>query len=501
MRTDLPTIGHWRDGGPWPGGGERYGDVHDPATGRVAAQVAFASGEEVATVVADAVAAGREWAATSLTRRTAVLFGFREALVRRREEIAAAITAEHGKVLDDALGEVQRGLEVAEFACGAPHLLKGSFSDGVSGGVDVYSMRQPLGVVAVISPFNFPAMVPLWFVPIAIACGNAVVLKPSEKDPSASLLIGECWAEAGLPAGVFNVVQGDSVAVDALLEHPDVAAVSFVGSTPVARHVYESGTRHGKRVQALGGAKNHMVVLPDADLESAADAAVSAGFGSAGERCMAISVLLAVDPVADSLVPLIADRIDGLRTGDGRRGCDMGPLVTGAHRDKVRDYVDAGVAEGADLVTDGRSVEPDGEESGFWLGPTLFDGVRPGMSIYDEEIFGPVLSVVRVASYDEALELVNANPYGNGTAIFTGDGGAARRFQREVEVGMVGVNVPIPVPVAYYSFGGWKSSLFGDSHAHGVEGVHFFTRGKVVTARWPDPATRHGIDLGFPQHD
>ena len=496
----MNTIGHWRAGARWPGAAERCGDIYDPATGRVSAQVALASGDEVSAVVAEAVEAGREWAATSLARRTTVLFAFREALVRRREEIAAAITAEHGKVLADALGEVQRGLEVAEFACGAPHLLKGSFSDGVSGGVDVYSMRQSLGVVAVISPFNFPAMVPLWFVPIAIACGNAVVLKPSEKDPSASLLIGECWAEAGLPAGVFNVVQGDHVAVDALLQHPDVAAVSFVGSTPVARHVYETGTRHGKRVQALGGAKNHMVVLPDADLGSAADAAVSAGFGSAGERCMAISVVVAVDPVADALVPEIASRIEGLRTGDGRRACDMGPLVTGAHRDKVRSYVDAGVAEGAELVTDGRTVEPDGPDEGFWLGPTLFDRVRPGMSVYDEEVFGPVLSVVRVASYDEALALVNANPYGNGTAIFTGDGGAARRFQREVEVGMVGVNVPIPVPVAYYSFGGWKSSLFGDSHAHGVEGVHFFTRGKVVTARWPDPATRHGIDLGFPQH-
>ncbi|MFL6002523.1 MAG: CoA-acylating methylmalonate-semialdehyde dehydrogenase [Nocardioides sp.] len=497
MRTELPTIGHWRDGGPWPGGGERYGDVHDPATGHVAAQVAFASGEEVDAVVGRAVEAGQEWAATSLTRRTAVLFAFREVLVRRREEIAAAITAEHGKVLDDALGEVQRGLEVAEFACGAPHLLKGSFSDGVSGGVDVYSMRQPLGVVAVISPFNFPAMVPLWFVPIAIACGNAVVLKPSEKDPSASLLIGECWAEAGLPAGVFNVVQGDSVAVDALLEHPDVAAVSFVGSTPVARHVYETGTRHGKRVQALGGAKNHMVVLPDADLESAADAAVSAGFGSAGERCMAISVLVAVDPVADSLVPLIADRIDGLRTGDGRRGCDMGPLVTGAHRDKVRDYVDAGVAEGAELVTDGRSVEPDGEESGFWLGPTLFDRVRPGMSIYDEEIFGPVLLVVRADSYPEAIDLVNANPYGTGAAIFTNDGGAARKFEQDVTAGMVGINVPIPVPMAYHSFGGWNASLFGDLHMHGPEGFRFYTRNKVVTRRWPDPSHR-GVDLGFP---
>jgi malonate-semialdehyde dehydrogenase (acetylating)/methylmalonate-semialdehyde dehydrogenase len=357
-------------------------------------------------------------------------------------------------------------------------------------------------VVAVISPFNFPAMVPLWFVPVAIACGNAVVLKPSEKDPSASLLLAELWADAGLPAGVFSVVHGDKVAVDALLDHPDVKAISFVGSTPIARYVYERGTTHGKRVQALGGAKNHMVVLPDADLEAAADAAVSAGFGSAGERCMAISVLVAVDPVADRLVQLIADRIGSLRTGDGRRGCDMGPLVTGAHRDKVASYVEAGVTAGAELVVDGREVVPDGDAGGFWLGPTLFDRVRPDMSIYTDEIFGPVLAVVRVPTYDDALRVVNANPYGNGTAIFTHDGGAARRYQREVEVGMVGINVPIPVPMAYYSFGGWKSSLFGDTHAHGIEGVHFFTRGKVVTSRWPDPAAdRPGVDLGFPQHD
>ena len=500
--TEPSRIDHWRAGARWAGTGERYGDVHDPATGRVTGRVAFATGADVEAVVADAQEAGRAWAAASLSRRTAVMFAFREALHRRREEVAAAITAEHGKVLDDALGEVQRGLEVAEFACGAPHLLKGGFSDGVSTGVDVYSLRQPLGVVAVISPFNFPAMVPLWFVPVAIACGNAVVLKPSEKDPSASLLLAELWAEAGLPDGVFNVVHGDKEAVDALLENPTVKSVSFVGSTPIARYVYETGTRHGKRVQALGGAKNHMVVLPDADLESAADAAVSAGFGSAGERCMAVSVVVAVDPVADALVPLIEKRMAGLRTGDGRRGCDMGPLVTGAHRDKVVSYVDAGVGEGAELVVDGRTVAPDGEAGGFWLGPTLFDRVRPGMSVYDEEIFGPVLSVVRAPSYDEALALVNANPYGNGTAIFTHDGGAARRFQREVEVGMVGVNVPIPVPMAYYSFGGWKASLFGDTHAHGMDGIHFFTRGKVVTSRWPDPrAPRSGIDLGFPRHD
>ncbi|WP_269211792.1 CoA-acylating methylmalonate-semialdehyde dehydrogenase [Nocardioides sp. cx-169] len=499
--TQMDVVTHWRAGERWTGLGERLGDVYDPATGRVARQVALASADDVEAVVSAAVEAGREWAAASLSRRTAVLFAFREVLARRRSEIAAAITAEHGKVLDDALGEVQRGLEVVEFACGAPHLLKGGFSDGVSTGVDVYSIRQPLGVVGVISPFNFPAMVPLWFVPVAIACGNAVVLKPSEKDPSASLLLAEMWAEAGLPAGVLSVLQGDKVAVDGLLTHPEVKAVSFVGSTPVARYVYETGTAHGKRVQALGGAKNHMVVLPDADLDAAADAAVSAGFGSAGERCMAISALVCVDPVADVLVPLIASRMSALVTGDGRRGCDMGPLVTGEHRDKVASYVEAGVSAGATLVVDGRSVVPMGESGGFWLGPTLFDRVTTGMSIYDEEIFGPVLSVVRVATYDEALALVNANPYGNGTAIFTHDGGAARRFQREVEVGMVGINVPIPVPMAYYSFGGWKSSLFGDTHAHGTEGVHFFTRGKVVTTRWPAPdSPRPGVDLGFPQH-
>jgi malonate-semialdehyde dehydrogenase (acetylating)/methylmalonate-semialdehyde dehydrogenase len=494
-------IGHWHEGAPWPGAAERRGDVYDPATGEVSAQVAFASGEEVDAVVAAADKAGRAWAATSVAKRTNVLFGFRNALVRRREEIAAAITAEHGKVLDDALGEVQRGLEVAEFACGAPHLLKGGHTDAASTGVDVHSLRQALGVVAVISPFNFPAMVPLWFVPVAIACGNAVVLKPSEKDPSTSLLLAECWAEAGLPPGVFNVVQGDKVAVDALLEHPQVSAVSFVGSTPIARYVYETGTAHGKRVQALGGAKNHMVVLPDADLDLAADSAVNAGFGSAGERCMAISAVVAVDPIGDELVARIASRMAGLRTGDGaaEEEPDMGPLVTAAHRDKVTGYLDAGVSEGATLVVDGRSVSPAGSEGGYWLGPTLFDHVTPAMSLYRDEIFGPVLSVVRAASYDEALGLVNANPYGNGTAVFTNDGGAARRYQNEVEVGMVGINVPIPVPMAYYSFGGWKSSLFGDTHAHGVEGVHFFTRGKVVTSRWLDPS-HAGLDLGFPQN-
>ena len=492
-------ITHWIDGKSFGGSTERSGEVYDPATGQLSGGVDLADVPTVDLAVAGASSAARAWGQSSLSTRTKVLFRFRELLDSRKEDVAALITAEHGKVLSDAVGEVTRGLEVVEFACGIPHLLKGGFSENVSTKVDVYSIRQALGVVAVISPFNFSAMVPLWFVPVAIAAGNAVVLKPSEKDPSASLLLAELWAEAGLPEGVFSVVHGDKVAVDRLLEHPDIAAVSFVGSTPIARYVYETGTAHGKRVQALGGAKNHMVVLPDADLDLAADAAVNAGFGSAGERCMAISALVVVDTVADELVAKIAERVATLRTGDGRRGADMGPLVTRQHRDKVASYLDAGVADGATLVVDGRDQHFDGAAEGFWLGPTLFDDVRPDMSIYTDEIFGPVLSVVRVTSYDEALELVNANPYGNGTAIFTNDGGAARRYQNEVQVGMIGVNVPIPVPMAYYSFGGWKASLFGDTHAHGTEGVHFFTRGKVITSRWLDPS-HGGLNLGFPQN-
>ncbi|MFG2100863.1 CoA-acylating methylmalonate-semialdehyde dehydrogenase [Micromonospora echinaurantiaca] len=494
---DTTTIGHFVDGKRSTGTSGRRGDVFDPATGRRTAEVELASAADVAVAVQAAERAARSWRDVSLARRTAVLFAFRELVHTRRDRLAEVITAEHGKVLADAAGEVQRGLEVIEYACGIPSALRGGFSENVSTEVDSYSLRQPLGVVAVISPFNFPVMVPLWFVPVAVACGNAVVLKPSEKDPSAALLLAEWFAEAGLPDGVLNVVNGDKEAVDALLDHPGVRAVSFVGSTPIARYVYQRGTMAGKRVQALGGAKNHMVVLPDADLDLAADAAVNAGFGSAGERCMAISALVAVEPVGDDLVARIAERMARLRTGDGRRGCDMGPLVTAGHADKVRSYVEAGVAAGAVPVVDGRDVEPDGDPAGFWLGPTLFDRVTPEMSIYTDEIFGPVLSVVRVGSYDEAVELVNANPYGNGTAIFTNDGGAARRYQHEVEVGMVGVNVPIPVPMAYYSFGGWKSSLFGDLHAHGEDGVRFFTRGKVVTSRWLDP--RHGgVNLGFP---
>jgi len=493
-------ISHWIGGKPWSGVTERSGEVFDPATGAVTGQVDFAAPAVVDEAVAAAAAAFPGWRDSSLAARSKVMFAFRELLSSRRDELAEIVTAEHGKVLDDAGGEIQRALEAVDFACGVPTLLKGGYSENVSSTVDVYSMRQPLGVVGVISPFNFPAMVPLWFLPTALACGNAVVLKPSEKDPSAALWIAEAFAEAGLPAGVLNVVHGDKVAVDAILEHPGIRSVSFVGSTPVARYIYETGTRNGKRVQALGGAKNHMVVLPDADLDLAADAAVSAGFGSAGERCMAVSVVVAVDPVGDELVAKIRERMAKLTVGDGRRpGCEMGPLVTAAHRDKVVGYVEAGVTEGADLVVDGRGIEVDGDAAGFWLGPTLFDRVRADMSIYADEIFGPVLSVVRSADYTSAVDLVNANRYGNGVAVFTNDGGAARRFAREIEVGMVGVNVPIPVPVGYYSFGGWKESLFGDTHAYGPDGIHFFTRSKVVTSRWLDPS-HGGVNLGFPRN-
>ena len=499
--TDT-TIGHWLDNAIYEGTSGRFGDVTNPATGAVTAQVVLADDADSARVIAAAKKAAPAWAATSLTQRTRIIFRFRELLNERKEELAAIITSEHGKVLDDALGEVTRGLEVVEFACGMPHLLKGSMSEQISTGVDIHSKRQPLGVVGIISPFNFPAMVPMWFYPVAIGAGNTVVVKPSEKDPSAVIWTAELWKEAGLPDGVFNVLQGDKVAVDALLDSPDVASISFVGSTPIARYVYERATQAGKRVQALGGAKNHMLVLPDADLDLAADAAVNAGYGSAGERCMAISVLVAVGDVADELVTKIAERTRTLRIGDGTRGTDMGPLVTLAHRDKVASFIGAGAEAGASLVIDGRESPADGADDGFWLGPTLFDHVTPDMSIYTEEIFGPVLSVVRVDTYDEGVELINANPYGNGVAIFTRNGGAARKFEVEVEVGMIGVNVPIPVPMAYYSFGGWKNSLFGDTHAHGVEGVHFFTRGKVVTTRWADPAISPtgGLELAFPTH-
>ncbi|MEJ8281686.1 CoA-acylating methylmalonate-semialdehyde dehydrogenase [Pseudonocardia spirodelae] len=495
--TLAKTLTHWVAGRPAEGTSGRTSEVTDPATGEVTAHLPLASDAEAAAAVAAAKAAFPAWRDTSLSRRTQILFRFRELLNARAGELAELITAEHGKVLSDAAGEVARGQEVVEFACGMPHLLKGSATENASTGVDVHSVRQPLGVVGIISPFNFPAMVPMWFFPVAIAAGNTVVLKPSEKVPSAALWLAELWREAGLPDGVFTVLHGDKVAVDHLLTSPDVKSISFVGSTPVARYVYETGTAHGKRVQALGGAKNHMVVLPDADLDLAADQAVNAGFGSAGERCMAISALVAVGDIADTLVEKIAERARALRTGDGRRSCDMGPLVTKAARDRVSGYVDAGEREGATVVVDGRTASFDADGSGFFLGPTLLDHVGTGMSVYTDEIFGPVLSVVRVDSYEAAVDLVNANPYGNGTAIFTNDGGAARRFQNEVEVGMIGVNVPVPVPMAYYSFGGWKSSLFGDTHAHGTEGVHFFTRGKVVTTRWLDPS-HAGVDLGFP---
>ena len=493
-------ITHFVNGNSWNGKADRTGEVFNPATGEITGHVDFASNAVVDEVVGAAQKAFEEWRGTSLAKRTQILFAFREILNARKEEVAALITAEHGKVLSDALGEVTRGQEVVEFACGIPHLLKGGYSEGVSTEVDVYSIRQPLGVVAIISPFNFPAMVPMWFFPIAIAAGNTVVVKPSEKDPSAINLIAQMWKEAGLPDGVFNVVHGDKVAVDRLIEHADVKSISFVGSTPIARYIYEKGTAQGKRIQALGGAKNHMLVLPDADLDLAADAAVNAGFGSAGERCMAISVLVAVEPIADQIIQKISERMSKLNTGDGTKGADMGPLVTRVHRDKVASYIEAGVAQGAKLVVDGRDPKVNGESNGFWLGPTLFDGVDSSMSIYKEEIFGPVLSVVRVKTYNEGVALINSHPYGNGTAIFTNDGGAARKFQNEIQVGMIGINVPIPVPTSYYSFGGWKASLFGDTHAHGTEGVHFFTRGKVVTSRWLDPS-HGGINLGFPQNN
>ena len=495
----MSAIPHWMNDAPYAGASSSTAPVTNPATGAVTGRVALADAEDARAVIDAAAAAFPAWRDTSLARRTQVLFAFRELLNARKDELAAIITSEHGKVLSDALGEIGRGQEVVEFACGIPHLLKGGFTENASTKVDVYSIRQPLGVVGIISPFNFPAMVPMWFFPIAIATGNTVVLKPSEKDPSAALWLAELWKEAGLPAGVFNVLQGDKTAVDELLTNPKVKSVSFVGSTPIAQYVYATGTAHDKRVQSLGGAKNHAVILPDADLDLAADAMVNAGFGSAGERCMAISACVAVGPIADDLVAKIAERAAGIKTGDGTRDADMGPLVTQAHRDKVASYIDAGEAAGAKVVLDGRTVSADGEPNGFWLGPTLLDNVTTEMSVYTDEIFGPVLSVVRVETYDEAMELVNSNPYGNGTAIFTNDGGAARRFQNEVQVGMVGINVPIPVPMAYYSFGGWKNSLFGDSHAHGMDGIQFFTRQKAVTSRWLDPS-HGGINLGFPNN-
>lgn len=495
----MEQINHWIAGELTAGSSKRTAPVFDPALGEQTKQVALAENGDVDTAVRTAKEAFPAWRDMSLAKRQAVIFKFRELLNDRKGELAEIITSEHGKVVSDALGEITRGQEVVEFACGLPHLMKGEYSENASTSVDVYSIKQPLGVVGIVSPFNFPAMVPMWFFPVALAAGNSVILKPSEKDPSAALWVAQLLKEAGLPDGVFNVLQGDKVAVDGLLEHEDVASISFVGSTPIARYVYENGAKSGKRVQALGGAKNHMLVLPDADLDLVADSAVNAGFGSAGERCMAISVVVAVEPVADELIQKITERMATLKVGDGRRSCDMGPLVTEQHRDKVASYIDIATADGADVVVDGREGKFDGAENGFWLGPTLIDRVPTTSKVYQEEIFGPVLSVVRVKTYEEGLELINSGAFGNGTAIFTNDGGAARRFQNEVEVGMIGINVPIPVPVAYFSFGGWKHSLFGDSRAHGEEGFRFFTQSKVITSRWLDPS-HGGLNLGFPEN-
>jgi malonate-semialdehyde dehydrogenase (acetylating)/methylmalonate-semialdehyde dehydrogenase len=492
----MQRISHWIDGKVVESTSGRSAPVYNPAIGEQSGAVDLASVDEVDVAVASAHAAFPSWRATSLSRRAEIMFRVRELVDANRKELATMLTAEHGKVLSDALGEVARGLENIEFACGIPQLLKGEYSEQAATGVDVYSIRQPLGVVAGITPFNFPAMVPMWMFANALACGNTFVLKPSEKDPSVSLFMAELLATAGLPPGCFSVVQGDKVAVDRLLEHPDVAALSFVGSTPIARYIYETGTANGKRVQALGGAKNHMLVLNDADLDMAADAAVSAAYGSAGERCMAISVVVAAEGIADDLVGKIAERIPGVRVGPGNEpDSEMGPLITAEHRDKVSGYVAGAATEGAAVVVDGREGVPGG---GFFLNPTLLDRVEPGMRCYDDEIFGPVLAVKRVEGYHDGIDTINANPYANGTAIFTRDGGAARQFQFDVQVGMVGVNVPIPVPVSYYSFGGWKASLFGDTHMYGPEGIAFYTKGKVVTSRWPDPATST-VDLGFPE--
>lgn len=499
MTHPTDTLEHWVDGKPWTGESTRTAPVFDPALGVPRRTVRMATAADVDAAVKAAAAALPGWRDSSIATRHRFLLNFRELLNARKDALAEILTAEHGKVLADAAGEIARGLEVVEFALSMPHLLKGEFSQNASTGVDVYSVREPVGVVGIISPFNFPAMVPLWFFPIAIAAGNTVVLKPSEKDPSAANWLAEVAADAGLPAGVLNVVHGDKEAVDALLTHPEVGAISFVGSTPIAEYVYRTASAGGKRVQALGGAKNHMLVLPDADLDLAADAAVNAGFGSAGERCMAVSVVLATESVADDLVARIAERMQDLRTGDGRRGCDMGPLITREHRDKVAGYLDTAVADAATLVVDGRESSFDGDPNGFWLGPTLIDRVPVSSAVYRDEIFGPVLSVVRVEGFEQAVELINASPYGNGTAIFTNDGGAARRFQRQVNVGMIGVNVPIPVPVAYHSFGGWKASLFGDAKAYGPNGFAFFTQEKAITSRWLDPS-HGGIDLGFPRN-
>ena len=501
----VRAISHWIDGGERPSSSGRTAPVYNPATGTVQATVALADQAEIDEAIASAERGYKVWSAYSIAKRQTVLFAFRELLNARKGELAEIITAEHGKVVSDAMGEILRGQEVVELATGFPHLIKGAFSENASTGIDVYSLKQPLGVVGVISPFNFPAMVPMWFFPIAIAAGNSVILKPSEKDPSASLWLAKLWKEAGLPDGVFTVLQGDKLAVDGLLNSPVVQSISFVGSTPIAQYIYETASRNGKRVQALGGAKNHMLVLPDADLDLVADQAINAGYGAAGERCMAISVVLAVEPVADELIEKIVERIGRLRIGNGAGGehgePDMGPLITDVHRDKVASYVDIAEQDGAKIVVDGRGFTVEGHEDGFFFGPTLIDDIPTTSRAYQEEIFGPVLSVVRVDSYDEGLDLINSGQFGNGTAIFTNDGGAARRFQNEVQVGMIGINVPIPVPVAYHSFGGWKQSLFGDAKAYGVHGFDFYTREKAITSRWLDPAHHGGINLGFPQNN
>jgi malonate-semialdehyde dehydrogenase (acetylating)/methylmalonate-semialdehyde dehydrogenase len=494
------TISHWIGGKPQDGQSGRTGPVFDPATGKETARVAFANADEVDKAVAVAKKAFADWRNASLTTRTQIMFKFRALLDAAKDELADLIAAEHGKTKPDARGEVQRGLETVEFACGISQLLKGDSSRQVSTGVDLISVREPIGVVACITPFNFPVMVPLWMTPIALACGNSVILKPSEKDPSPANLLAKLYSQAGVPDGVFNVIHGDRVAVERMIEHPDIAALSFVGSTPVARAIYEGGTHHGKRVQALGGAKNHMLVLPDADMDLAADGAVSAAYGSAGERCMAISVVVAVGDAADRLLPKIQERIEKLRIGSAEDPeAEMGPLITAEHRDKVVSYIDSGIDEGAELARDGRGLTIPNHEGGYFVGPTLFDRVKPEMKIYRDEIFGPVLCIVRVEGFSDAVALVNDNPYANGTAIFTNDGGAARRFQNEIQVGMVGINVPIPVPLGFYSFGGWKSSLFGAHSIYGPDGVHFYTRPKVITTRWPEPEHR-GVDLGFPRN-
>ncbi|PIJ11943.1 methylmalonate-semialdehyde dehydrogenase (acylating) [Leucobacter sp. OLJS4] len=501
--TETTVIPHWIDGARRPSTSGRTAPVYNPATGQVQAQVALADQAEIDEAIASAMRGYEIWSEYSIAKRQTVLFNFRELLNARKPELAKIITAEHGKVVSDAMGEILRGQEVVELATGFPHLIKGAFSENASTGIDVYSIKQPLGVVGIISPFNFPAMVPMWFFPIAIAAGNSVVVKPSEKDPSAALWMAELWKEAGLPDGVFTVLNGDKLAVDGLLNAPEVQSISFVGSTPIAQYIYETASKNGKRVQALGGAKNHMLVLPDADLDLVADQAINAGYGAAGERCMAISVVLAVEPVADELIAKIVERIGKLNIGNGASSPepDMGPVITDVHRDKITGYIDIAEADGATIVVDGRNFSVDGHEEGFFVGPTLIDNIPTTSRAYTEEIFGPVLEVVRVKSFDEGVELINSGQFGNGTAIFTNDGGAARRFQREIQVGMIGINVPIPVPVAYHSFGGWKASLFGDAKAYGVHGFEFFTREKAVTSRWLDPATHGGINLGFPQND